>query len=221
MSRWGFCLYFEHMARIAKKSGAYHHGDLRRVLLDTALRVIEHDGVAALSLQALTRKAGVSSGAPYHHFQNRDELLIAIADQGFELLLAEMVRSSADASDDPLAQLRALGIGYVRFSLAHRGHFRVMFRPELQGLLTEPEQRYGAKTFALLRSAVARCQEARLAPSGDPLPLVLLAWTAVHGACALWIDGSLSTKGLIADEAALAGVIANAIVDVLAAAGRP
>ena len=63
------------MARIAKKSGAYHHGDLRRVLLETAVKVIDTEGVSALSLQALARRAGVSSGAPYHHFESRAFLL--------------------------------------------------------------------------------------------------------------------------------------------------
>src|SRR5258706_1719074 len=118
------------MLRIAKKSGAYHHGDLRRVLLEAAVRVIDSEGLAALSLQALARRAGVSSGAPYHHFENREELLVAIADQGFELLIAEMRRAAAEARDDPAVKLRGLGLGYIRFAVAHRGHFRVMFRPE-------------------------------------------------------------------------------------------
>jgi len=200
------------VARIAKKSGTYHHGDLRRVLLETALRVIEHDGLAALSLQALTRRAGVSSGAPYHHFENREQLLIAIADQGFELLIAEMRRAADAAGDDAAGRLRGLGLAYVRFALAHRGHFRVMFRPELQAQLANPTQQSGGEGFALLRQAVIRCQNEGLAPGGDPTPLVLVAWSCVHGASALWIDGSLGNKGLIADEEQLALTVSGTIV---------
>src|SRR5262245_35539090 len=111
------------MARIAKKSGAYHHGDLRRVLLETAVKVIDAEGLSALSLQALARRAGVSSGAPYHHFESREQLLAAIATQGFELLKAAMRSAASEASDDAAAQLCALGRGYIRFALAHPGHF--------------------------------------------------------------------------------------------------
>lgn len=182
------------------------------MLLETALRVIEHDGLAALSLQALTRRAGVSSGAPYHHFENREQLLIAIADQGFELLIAEMRRAADAAGDDAAGRLRGLGLAYVRFALAHRGHFRVMFRPELQAQLANPTQQSGGEGFALLRQAVIRCQNEGLAPGGDPTPLVLVAWSCVHGASALWIDGSLGNKGLIADEEQLALTVSGTIV---------
>src|SRR5262245_16908342 len=119
------------MARIGKKAGTYHHGDLRRALLDTAVKVVEKDGVSALTLQTLARRAGVSSGAPYHHFESREQLLAAIAQDGLLLLVQEMKRASADAPDAG-AHLAGLGRGYMRFALAHRGHFRVIFRPELR-----------------------------------------------------------------------------------------
>lgn len=205
------------MARIAKKTGTYHHGDLRRVLLETAVRVVEHEGLAALSLQALTRRAGVSSGAPYHHFPNREQLLIAIADQGFELMLGEMERALADANDDAAAQLRALGLGYIRFAVAHRGHFRVMFRPELQAELANPSNEKGGGAFSMLRAAIIRCQSEGLAPPGDPLPLILVAWACVHGASTLWIDGSLGNKRMVADEETLATMVAGTITHLLTA----
>ncbi len=67
------------------------------MLLETAVRVIDADGLAALSLHALATRAGVSSGAPYHHFESREQLLVAIADQGFELLTSEMKRAAENA----------------------------------------------------------------------------------------------------------------------------
>lgn len=199
------------MARIAKKSGTYHHGDLRRVLLETAVRVIDADGLAALSLHALATRAGVSSGAPYHHFESREQLLVAIADQGFELLTSEMRRAADEAKGDAAANLRALGLGYIRFALAHRGHFRVMFRPELQASLS-PSTTPSGGAFTMLREAVLRCQSEGLAPSGDPMPLVLVAWSCVHGASSLWIDGSLGNKRLVESEEQLATMISSTIV---------
>jgi AcrR family transcriptional regulator len=208
------------MARISKKSGTYHHGDLRRVLLETAVRVVEKDGLAALSLQALSRRAGVSSAAPYYHFESREQLLAAIAAQGFELLTAEMRRSSADAGD-ARAHLEGLGRGYVRFALAHRGHFRVMFRPELLSQVSPAKKEEFGEAFQMLSRAIARCQDEGVAPPGDPARLVLLAWSAVHGASVLWIDGSLDADQLVPDGETLATTVAATIVELIAGVGGP
>ena len=202
------------MARIAKKSGTYHHGDLRRVLLETAVKVIDTEGLSALSLQALARRAGVSSGAPYHHFESREQLLAAIASQGFELLNAAMQSATAEATDDAGAQLCALGRGYIRFALAHPGHFRVMFRSELQE--HRAPEAPGTDGFEMLRQAVTRCQRDGLAPAGDPMPLILAAWTCVHGAAALWIDGSLRNQPTAADPEAFANLISGTITGLIA-----
>jgi AcrR family transcriptional regulator len=203
------------MPRIAKKSGAYHHGNLRRVLLETAVRVLETDGVAALSLQALARRAGVSSGAPYHHFESREQLLTAIAEQGFELLVAAMKRGAEEAGEGAAAYLRGIGQGYVRFAIAHPGHFRVMFRPELQARNPNPSEGQVGEGFEMLRQAVLRCQAEGLAPPGDPLPLILVAWSCVHGASALWIDGSLAHQKAVPDAEQLASTISTTIVQLI------
>lgn len=205
------------MPRIAKKSGAYHHGDLRRVLLDTAVRVVEQEGVSALSLQALSKRAGVSSGAPYHHFESREQLLAAVAQEGFELLAAEMKRGAALAGQDAASELRGLGEGYMRFALAHRGHFRVMFRPELQEHVSKGCELPGEDSFRMLLASVLRCQAEKLAPAGDPMPLVLVAWAGVHGASTLWIDGSLGHQGVVANEELLVQMVARTLVELITA----
>jgi len=213
--------YARRVPRTLKKSGAYHHGDLRRALLEAAVRVVEKDGVAALSLQALARRAGVSSGAPYHHFESREQLLAEIAAEGFERLTAEMRSAAESAPGDARAQLEALGCGYVRFALAHRGHFRIMFRPELKEQLGQARREEILESFAMLERAVARCQREGAAPAGDPRPLVLLAWSAVHGASALWIDGSLQDQALVADAHALEAMVSGTLGTLFARAAPP
>jgi len=211
------------MARIAKKSGAYHHGDLRRALLDAALHVIDKDGLGALSLLAIARKAGVSSGAPYHHFESREQLLAALAVDGFARLASEMKRGADEAvehaaqrGDTPAeARLRGIGHGYVRFALAHPGHFRVMFRPELKRQLKADEAAAVFEPFAMLQHAVARCQEEGSIPKGDPRPLVLVAWSSVHGASALWIDGPLNEEGLVDGAKELETTVADTLMRLL------
>jgi len=210
--------YASGMARISKKAGTYHHGDLRRALLDTAVKVVEKDGVSALTLQTLARRAGVSSGAPYHHFESREQLLAEIAQEGLALLVQEMARASAEAGTDARSHLEGLGRGYVRFALSHRGHFRVMFRPELRQLLGKGANKGLGDGLAILRQAIVRCQEEGSAHQGDPAPLVLLAWSAVHGASHLWIDGSLGEEQLVKDGEALAATIASALTALLSSA---
>jgi AcrR family transcriptional regulator len=203
------------MARIAKKQGDYHHGNLRRVLLDTAVKVIEKEGLAAVSLHALTKRAGVSSGAPYHHFASREELLTAVALEGFELLVEEMRRSVQGCEQNPAANLEGLGRAYMRFALTHRGHFRVMFRAELREHLGKGSGGVVDQALVQLQRAIVRCQDAGLVPPGDPRALVLLAWSAVHGACDLWIDGSLSEDQLVHSADELIDSVASTFVRLL------
>src|SRR5665213_3923660 len=93
------------------ESRPYHHGDLRRALVDAARRILEAEGPTALSLRAVAREAGVSPAAPYHHFKDKAELLDAVADEGWQMLDAGMAKAKAAA--DPRDKLTALGIAYV------------------------------------------------------------------------------------------------------------
>src|SRR5690242_14204186 len=72
----------------------YHHGDLQNALVDAAQTILEREGPAALSLRAVAREAGVSPAAPYHHFKDKDELITAVANRGFQML-AECMREAA------------------------------------------------------------------------------------------------------------------------------
>ena len=76
----------------------YHHGDLRRALIDAAVGVIEHEGLAALSLRDLARRVGVSHAAPVHHFGDKAGLLTAVAAEGFSKLADALQRSYAETS---------------------------------------------------------------------------------------------------------------------------
>jgi AcrR family transcriptional regulator len=182
------------MAKVkkAKVVHAYHHGDLRRALLEASLSLVREGGVGALSLREAARKAGVSPAAPYHHFKSRTALLAAIAEQGFARMLAAMEAGLAGAGVEPAARLEALGNAYVQFALSHPEHFRVMFLPELSPHGEFPSLDAARRpTFELLIQHVAAMQAAGLSPSADPRGLVFTAWAAVHGIAALVLDGPL------------------------------
>lgn len=108
----------------------YHHGDLRRAILDATLAWVDEAGAGTVSLREIARRAGVSHGAPYHHFGDRSGVFAAIAEEGYRML-TEAMRAAADAAAGPREAFEACGRAYVEFAVCFKGHFRIMFRPEL------------------------------------------------------------------------------------------
>jgi AcrR family transcriptional regulator len=199
----------------SKKKSTYHHGSLRRAMIDAAIKTIAERGIDALNLRQLAARAGVSAGAPYHHFASRDELLTAIAAEGFERLAADLAAAQDAAPSDLDARLEALGQAYIRFAIADPGSFRVMFHGDAAASgPTAP----GLRAFRLLRDCIVACQEAGLAPPSDPEPLVLTAWSAVHGFAMLWVDRALPFEGM--DPERLAPEIGRTVARMFAAMAK-
>ncbi|HEX6835154.1 MAG TPA: TetR/AcrR family transcriptional regulator, partial [Polyangia bacterium] len=155
------------MTRHAPKK-RYHHGDLRRTLLDAALAIVAQAGPGALSLRELAREAGVSHAAPYRHFASREALVITLAAEGFLGLGAEMARS-AEGETNPLRRLRAMGVAYVSYAVSHPGHFRLMFGSEARQRAEDSElARAGAPTLQSLIDVIAEGQRVGQLRAGDP-----------------------------------------------------
>jgi AcrR family transcriptional regulator len=110
----------------AAEARPYHHGDLRRALIDAARRVLEAEGPSALSLRAVAREAGVSPAAPYHHFKDKGELLDAVAHEGWTLLDAALLKAKAEAPS-PRDAMNNLGVAYVCFARENPALYRVMY----------------------------------------------------------------------------------------------
>jgi AcrR family transcriptional regulator len=166
----------------------YHHGDLRRALVDAALELVGEQGVAPLTLREVARRAGVSHAAPYHHFADRAALLAAVAEEGFRALTAAMLRARDRAGPDPRRRLQEIGVAYVEFATGHPAHFRVMFSGELAGQQADCPglDEAGASSYGVLLDALRACV------GGEPGPaLAAAAWSIVHGLAVLWIDGPL------------------------------
>ena len=175
------------------KAGKYHHGDLRRALLEEAVRTIRDDGVAALTLRAAGARLGVSRTALYRHFADKSALLNAVSEDGFNRLSEALERAWADGGEG-VAGFEAMGHAYVRFAVENPSHYRVMF-----GVWSSREQNdsalraAGTRAFKLLVDAVAALQRAGLAWPDDPaVALARYVWATVHGIAMLGIDGRLS-----------------------------
>ena len=199
------------------KLAAYHHGDLRRALLAASLDLIESAGIGALSLREVARKAGVSHNAPYHHFKDRGSLLAALAEEGFGELARQMAAARA-AAPNARARLEACALAYVRFALESPARFKLMFRPELAAPSEQPTlARSSSPALDTLTGAIVEAQAAGLAPAGDPTPLVLTCWSAVHGLSSLWLDGPLARTYRIFTPSPekLAGIVASTLAALL------
>jgi AcrR family transcriptional regulator len=101
----------------------YHHGDLRRALVDAARRLLETEGPAAMSLRAVAREAGVSPAAPYHHFKDKGELLDAVAREGWDMLSMAVLGATKEMPGEALAPTLA----YVTFAREHPALYRIMY----------------------------------------------------------------------------------------------
>jgi AcrR family transcriptional regulator len=156
----------------------YHHGNLRRALLDEALRVVDEDGPTGLSLRDLARRLGVSHAAPAHHFADRTALFTALAAEGYELLAVEM-EGAGDTFLD-------VGLAYVRFAVDHPGHIRVMYQPSLYRTDDPAIDAARRRTYEVLFAAASR-----FLPEADPAQVGLAGWCLMHGLATLWQGGNL------------------------------
>lgn len=186
------------------KSGAYHHGNLRRVLIDAALVLITEKGVEAFTIREVARQAGVSHTAPYRHFNDKAELLEAVAVEGFDLLARDMRRQIADHPDNALLRFKACGLAYIDFTIGHASHYRVMFGPgrSEDGGTEVLQKKAAAACFDTLLGCITDCQKENLIREGDPHPMALAAWSVVHGFAMLYIDNHVRETGVFSSIAA-------------------
>jgi AcrR family transcriptional regulator len=173
---------------------SYHHGALREELITASLELIEAEGIGAVSLRRVAREAGVSPGAPYHHFADRSALLAAITVRGSGLL-DQSLREARQDAPTAAAALGALIEAYVRFAAGNPAYIHLMLRPELSHPENHPEvQAAGEGAITLLTEVVQDCQAEGSAPPGDPATLTGLVWALAIGIVTLWLDGPLEAR---------------------------
>ena len=162
----------------------YHHGDLRRRLIEEAVRLMDEKGPAAISLRELARRVGVSHAAPAHHFPDKTALLTAVAAEGFDLLADELV-----ATYEATGSFLEVGVAYVRFALQHTAHFAVMFRPDLyrrdDPALAAASERATSVLYGPIRDAPIARRDDEVAAAA------VAAWSLVHGYATLLLNGNL------------------------------
>lgn len=178
----------------ATPSTPYHHGDLRRALLDAANAILAETGRWDFSLREVARRAGVSHNAPYRHFVDKEALLTAIGVAGFEALNRATSAAVKDTAD-PVETIRTLGQAYIRFGVSYPALYRLMFGQGLSGAegLSPALREAVAIARARLRDVVlwgARTGVFRVDPDNadEVTATVVAAWSFVHGLTSLTID---------------------------------
>src|SRR5262245_42340743 len=137
---------------MAKKRG-YHHGDLRRALVDETVRLIQKKGVDALTLRGVGQRLGVSRSALYRHFADKSALLAAVASEGFRMLRVQCL-AAWNGHGRGTAAFDEMGLAYVRFAVANPSHYRVMFGGRVDAASDAELDREGAGAFQALVDAL-------------------------------------------------------------------
>ena len=168
-----------------QRKSAYHHGDLRDALVDATRKIIEEEGVEQFTLRESARRAGVSHGAPAHHFGDKTGLLTEVAVQSFEERLALSEAYMAQASDDPMDRLRACGMANIEYAITHPRLTELCWRAEMVDRDAPALQAVIQRMSDNLIESMSAVTGQAMKPEKEANPQTLLALTVVHGFAAL------------------------------------
>lgn len=169
---------------------AYHHGALREALIDAAESILEERGVEGFSLREAARRAGVSPAAPGHHFGDARGLLTAVATRAFRDFGDAL--EAGDVGTTRMERLRGIGMAYVRFALANRARFELMWRKSMLDREDVAFCAAGDRAFDIL-DRIARGEGAGEGPDLVVMAPSIAGWSIVHGFVELALSGAFGT----------------------------
>ncbi|MFN3231136.1 MAG: TetR/AcrR family transcriptional regulator [Alphaproteobacteria bacterium] len=167
-----------------KKAG-YHHGSLRDALIEAAHDLVSQKGEDGFTMADACRAAGVSTAAPYRHFSDREDLINALAEKGFDIL-ADRTRVARDGHKaGSIESIIAMGQAYVSFAVDESALFRIMFGRHAH---SHEGDQVDSECFAVLLEAVQNFLEVHPMLKQPVMSVAVPLWTIVHGAASLLID---------------------------------
>jgi AcrR family transcriptional regulator len=182
----------------------YHHGNLRRELLERAEQTLRERGAGALSLRELARDLGVSHAAPSRHFRDKQALLDALAEYGFARLGSELDEALDGAGGLFRDRLAAFAQTYVRFASHNGALLDLMFAGKHRPGAAESLKTAAADAFARPLALVTEAQAAGEVVSGDPERVATVLFAALQGLV------SMANSGLL-EDATIDDVVAETI----------
>ncbi len=195
------------------KGRGYHHGRLRQALLAAARALISERGPAGFTLAEAAKRVGVTGAAPYRHFADRNALMAALAQQGFEHFNEQLARAWDGGKPDPVSALRRRGAAYLAFARAEPGLYKAMFGDA--GFLARPSASAPAQQAfdELVRTTVAVLRHF-YAPEKNAKMLAVQIWALTHGVAELMLAGHF------ADPADAPGVLESGVAALIETAVR-
>jgi len=184
----------------------YHHGDLRRAMLDTALEMLTEDNGWQFTLRELARRAGVSHTASYKHFPDKAALLAELALIGFDKLRAALLAARPPAPSSLRDQFLEMSRAYVRFGSEHPNLYRLMFSADARAAASARLKEHGVAALAVLVELIEQGQRAGWLRKREVYEQVGAGWAQLHGVTLLTIDGLLGPDVIRSERAAEAAL---------------
>jgi AcrR family transcriptional regulator len=203
---------------MADPTPKYHHGNLKQALIEAGQQLLIEKGINGLSLRETAKSAGVSHTAPYRHFTDKEALLAAIAESGFESLAEALLNTIKQHPGDPKEQLTAATVAYVKLAVTRLEMHQLMFGDGFDDeAMSETMLEKKQQTFNALSKIIKNGQKKNIYKKAETLELVIAAWSMMHGYTMLLTTGQLrdSVTSLMQIEK-LARSIATHLIDGLA-----
>jgi AcrR family transcriptional regulator len=178
----------------------YHHDNLKERLIQSGLAILDGEGYEGLTLRKVAKACGVSQTAPYRHFANKDELIAAITQQAMQAFSEQLAQAAAPYEGNPRAQLKHIGVAYVRFFTENPAYLRLLFFSDMPGKgdgcgPCEEDHMAEGHPFAIFFRAVERYAATQAQPLLTRDELLLYCWGLTHGLSALLIGNQLHGLG--------------------------
>lgn len=173
---------------------AYHHGDLKEALVKATRQIIETEGVDQFTMRESARRAGVSHGAPAHHFGDKTGLLTQVAIEALTERMALADAYAEAAGDDPMEQLKACGLAHVEFMIRHPNLNEMCWRAEITDRNDPQLQQVMHRMSSTLIERMSTVTGELLSPEKEKNPTTLLALVVVHG-----FAGLVNERVILAD----------------------
>ena len=180
---------------VSQKVQPYHHGNLRPVLVDTAVDLARSTGPDGVVLREVARRAGVSHNAAYRHFSDRAALLAEVSQRAMDDLEQAMTSriegvTLTDPADRARARLRETGRAYVAFALAEPGLFAVAFT-EPEGEMVHSDLETVTGPYAVLNGVLDELVDCGAVTPERRQGADVACWAMVHGFAELVGSGPL------------------------------
>jgi AcrR family transcriptional regulator len=196
----------ERIREVSRRRREQEKESLRRTILDAAGALFLEHGYEGLSMRQIAERIGYSATTIYRYYEDKDDLLFAIVQEGF-LRFGRQLSKAAQASADPRERLPALGHAYIAFGLKNPVYYRLMFmqRFDLMFESRADESAPMIDSFEVLREAVEQAMQAGILRRGDPVTTSNVIWATVHGITSLAIaNAKRFNKSRVGECAALA-----------------